>query len=242
MQGERVYFCVSGTFRVHKNHERGDERVQIQHCRIHAVTNTESEEGIQLIGIEEVAKRNRFRLYPTTHIGQFKAHCPNCQDKRRQFHLYVSAVKDTFFCHKCGSKGGVVAFHAWLKGIAFQEAKDELYPLHKRKFPRHPAEQLTREQLAEIGFTNRISSPIAPKAFSQREWLRYRRRTFDWIWFEWREYERFRKEQDERLYRLICEGMGIETNHDPSLKEPSARVVTSPNHSVIDNDPRKNIA
>ncbi|WP_083485852.1 CHC2 zinc finger domain-containing protein [Alicyclobacillus ferrooxydans] len=195
-----------------------------------------------MIGIEEVALRNRFRLYPTARFGQFKAHCPECQDKRRQFHLYVSAVKDTFYCHKCGAKGGVVAFHAWLTGIPFQMARNELYPASKRKFPRHPAEQLTREQLAEMGFTTRMPSPIAPKAFTQSEWSRYRRRTLDWIWREWCEYEKFRKEQDARLYRMICQGMASESAHPESLQEPVLREVPLPNGSAIHEDARADIA
>lgn len=181
-----------------------------------------------MVGIEEVAVRNQFRLYPTTRFGQFKAHCPSCYDKQRQFHLYVSSVKDTFFCQKCGAKGGVVAFHAWLKGIPFQAARDELYPEGERRLPRHPAELLTYEQRAEAGFTARLPSPIAPKAFTQKEWNRYRRRTLDWIWREWREYEQFRKEQDERLYRLVCEGMGIEvTGQRTSLPEYLTPTTTS---------------
>ncbi|MCF8568433.1 hypothetical protein LLE49_27320 [Alicyclobacillus tolerans] len=181
-----------------------------------------------MVGIEEVASRNQFRLYPTTRLGQFKAHCPTCHDTNRQFHLYVSSTKDTFFCHKCGAKGGVVAFHAWLKGIPFQFAKDELYPVGKRTFLRHPAEQLTYEQRAEIGFTTRLPSPIAPKAYTQKEWSRYRRRTLNWIWREWRAYEKFRKEQDERLYRLVCEGMAIEaTSQQTSMQKDIATMNTS---------------
>ncbi|QSO48771.1 CHC2 zinc finger domain-containing protein [Alicyclobacillus mengziensis] len=189
-----------------------------------------------MIGIEEIAVRNKFPLYPTTRFGQYKAHCPVCHDKRRQYHLYVSSVKDTFFCHKCGSKGGAIAFHAWLNGVTFQAARDELYPVGKRKFPRHPAEELTREQLAEIGFTNCIPSPVAPKAFTQKQWILYRRRTLDWIWREWREYEKFRKEQDKRLYRMVCEGMKIESTHSRTQQEVAIRVVTAPDHSVKHRD------
>jgi len=190
-----------------------------------------------LVGIEEVAIRNQFRLYPTTQIGQFKAHCPACHDKQRQFHLYVSSVKDTFFCQKCGTKGGVIAFHSWLKGISFQAARHELYPAGKRKFPRHPAEQLTYEQREEAGFTTHLPSPFAPKAFTQKEWNRYRRRTLDWIWREWREYEQLRKEQDERLYRLVHEGMGIEvsgqrTSHPEDLTPTTTSITISTNREL----------
>jgi hypothetical protein len=160
-------------------------------------------EGIAVVSIEEVAQRNNLRLYPTSRPGQFKAHCLVCGDKGGQFHLYVSSNKDTFFCHKCGTRGGAVAFHAWVKGIDFAAAKAELYPQGQNRRPLHPAETLTPQQRDEMGFIVRKPSPIAPKGADQKEWNRYRRRVLDWMWSEWLAYERYKRGQTERLLQLL---------------------------------------
>ena len=158
-----------------------------------------------MVSIEEVAERNGLVLYPTSRPGQWKAHCPACGDKGRDFHLYVSSVKDTFYCHKCGAKGGAVAFHAWLRGITFNEAKAELYPQGTRKRNLHPAERLTAAQLAELGFTTH-KPWRTPKGVNPLEWRRQRRAMLDWVWEEWQEYQRFEREQTERLMRLLEQG------------------------------------
>lgn len=186
-----------------------------------------------MIGIEEVAERNNVTLFKTSRPGQWKAHCPACGDRGRSFHLYVSSIKDTFFCHKCGERGGVVAFHAWLKGLDFDTAKAELYPPVKShlKRPMHPAEMLTRSQLLELGFTTPKPKAKPPAGADPREWRKHRRAELDWIWSEWceyekakREYEKQRQESDERIYREICKGMGI----DPDLPQNESTPVTQP--------------
>lgn len=162
-----------------------------------------------MVSIEEVANRNKLTLYRTSRPGQWKAHCPVCKDGGREFHLYVNTDKDTFFCQKChhsGGRGGVVAFHAWLNHSTFEEARIELYPPSERKTTRllHPAERLTKTQLDELGFTWRTPSPIPPKGVEKRDWYRRRKAELDWVWREWTEHERFRKEQWERLSRLLA--------------------------------------
>lgn len=164
----------------------------------------QSKEEIDVVGIEEIAKRNQLKLYPTSRLGQFKAHCPVCRDKARAWHLYVSANKDTYYCHKCGAKGGAIAFHAWLREIDFISAKQELYPNGTHR-PVHPAERLTPVQLDEIGFSTRKLPYHAPHGRTQTEWDVYRKRALDWIWNEWVAYETQRKEQTERLMQLLAD-------------------------------------
>jgi len=189
-----------------------------------------------LIGIEEVAERNNVTLVKTSRPGQWKAHCPSCGDKGRKFHLYVSSNKDTFFCHKCGERGGVVAFHAWLKGLDFGAAKLELFPPieGRTKKYKHPAEALTKSQLTELGFTYTPKSK--PKNVVSKQWRDRRRAELDWIWSEWCEYqtekqkmEQLRKESDERLRRAVCLGMGIDLDayYTPEV-QTSSDVTTVP--------------
>lgn len=157
-----------------------------------------------MIGVEEIAKRNGLTLYRGSSPGQYKAHCPVCKDGRRTFHLYVSAGKDAFYCHKCGASGGAIAFHAWLRGIAWERAKDELYPPDEkpRTRKRHPAESLTRAQVAAMGFTLRTPSYKAPAGIDQREWSTRRLAELDWIWSEWQAYCRVERERDRFWARI----------------------------------------
>ncbi|ACV60017.1 MULTISPECIES: CHC2 zinc finger domain-containing protein [Alicyclobacillus] len=167
-----------------------------------------------MVSIEEVAARNGLVLYPTSRPGQWKAHCPVCGDQGRNFHLYVSSVKDTFYCHKCGEKGGAVAFHAWLRGISFEAAKAELYPQGTRKRNLHPAERLTAAQLAELGFTTRKPWRM-PKGVDPLAWRRQRKAMLDWIWEEYQGHERFKREQTERLMRLLTNA------HESTCEQPT---------------------
>ncbi|MCL6445096.1 MAG: hypothetical protein K6T83_16855 [Alicyclobacillus sp.] len=168
-----------------------------------------------MIGIEEVAERNNLMLYKTSRPGQYKAHCPVCGDQGRDFHLYVSAVKDAFYCHKCGAKGGAVAFHAWLRGIDFETAKVELYPqVGRTKRPLHPAERLTKAQLAELGFTLKTPRRTPPAGVNPLDWKRRRKAELDWIWREWQAHEKFKREQTERLMRLLAESENNEGQAD----------------------------
>ena len=163
-----------------------------------------------MVGIEEVATRNELVLVRTSRPGQYKAHCPVCQDNNRKFHLYVSADKDTFCCHKCGAQGGAIAFHAWLRDISWEAAKAELYPPQTRtarRTPVHPAERLTKDQLAKIGFTLRTPSRIAPNGVDRTMWAKRRKEEFNWIWQEWCAYERAAKELEQALRRQLGEAL-----------------------------------
>ena len=150
-----------------------------------------------LVHIEDVAQRNELPLFRTSRPRQYKAHCPICQDRRRQFHLYVSADRDVYYCHKCGATGGVIAFHAWLRGISFESAKADLYPPprstrhgDRRTIRKHPAETLTREQLQQLGFTLRTPKRFPPTGVNHAQWALHRQWELDWIWSQWLSYQR----------------------------------------------------
>jgi hypothetical protein len=160
-----------------------------------------------LISIEKVAQRNELSLFKTSRPGQWKAHCPVCGDAGASYHLYVSSVKDTFYCHKCGARGGVVAFHAWLKGIDFESAKAELYPPDdtRPKRPLHPAERLTKTQLEELGYNLRTPRRFAPSGVDPMRWRRHRKAELDWIWQEWLAHDQLQREQIQRISRMLEE-------------------------------------
>ena len=161
-----------------------------------------------MVGIEEIAQRNQLMLYRASRPGQWKAHCPVCGDRPREFHLYVNTDKDAFYCHKCGTKGGAIAFHAWLRRVPFETAKEELYPPQAQspKITRrnHPAEQLTKAQLSEIGFTLRTPRKIAPAGVDPVAWARHRKAELDWIWSEWQALQRQERQLEARLRRQLA--------------------------------------
>ncbi|MCL6444196.1 MAG: hypothetical protein K6T83_12200 [Alicyclobacillus sp.] len=73
------------------------------------------------------------------------------------------------------------------------------------KRPLHPAERLTKAQLAEMGFTLRTPRRKAPSGIDPVQWKRHRKAELDWIWREWCEYQNCEKEMRERLARLLKE-------------------------------------
>lgn len=53
--------------------------------------------------------------------------CPYCDEPhRREGHLYINVVKDTFICHKCGRQGNALQLYALLTGQDTKEAYKEL--------------------------------------------------------------------------------------------------------------------
>ena len=53
--------------------------------------------------------------------------CPYCDEPhRREGHLYINIVKDTFICHKCGRQGNALQLYALLTGQDTKEAYKEL--------------------------------------------------------------------------------------------------------------------
>lgn len=160
-----------------------------------------------MVGVEEIAERNKLHLVRTSTHNQYKAHCPVCKDDRRVYHLYVNTARDTFCCHKCGASGGAIQFHAWLKGVTFEEAKRDLYPshAHNHKQPEHPAERLTRDQLRTIGFVGRTSK-IAPKGVDPKVWSDRRKAELDWIWAEWQERLAWERRVELHVRQALADG------------------------------------
>jgi DNA primase len=164
-----------------------------------------------VVSIEEVAQRNNLELIPNRHRpGQYTAHCPSCGDVGRRRNLEINA-QGIFHCWACGAKGGVVAFHAWLSGLSFRDAKQDLYPQsqEKKRF-RHPADDLTHEELKEMGFVSRKLSWKAPSAISQDEWNKYVKRTKDYIYQEWLRHCASKHEQEKRIAALLEQGMATQ--------------------------------
>jgi hypothetical protein len=157
---------------------------------------------VALIGIVEVAERNGIELRPNRYrSGQYLAHCPECGDRgqRRNLEINEYVKGGSFHCWACDAHGGAVSFHAWLRGISFDEAKRELYPSSSSRPKRrqaHPAEQLTHTQLKELGFRGHLPYE-RPVGMSSQRWNEYRRDTLDWIWQTWQDVQQAKRESEE---------------------------------------------
>lgn len=59
--------------------------------------------------------------------GNYAIKCPACDpDGERSPKLYVNADNRSFYCFRCGAKGGAVDLYALFHGISFEEAKKEM--------------------------------------------------------------------------------------------------------------------
>lgn len=59
--------------------------------------------------------------------GNYAVRCPSCDpDGEKQPKLYVNADSRSFYCFRCGAKGGAVDLYALFHGISFDEAKKEM--------------------------------------------------------------------------------------------------------------------
>ena len=163
--------------------------------------------GVAFVKIEEVAQQANLVLRRTSRVGQYRTHCPFCGDDTRHWHLYLNTDRDVFYCQRCGEQGGVIRFYALLHDVTEAEAKEKLYPPKPGSHQfRHPALSLTREQLDQAGIIGGLRKK--PSSMSDKEWFAYRKRTLDWIWREWRAYERARREQAIRLSELVAHQAG----------------------------------
>jgi hypothetical protein len=117
--------------------------------------------------------------------------------------LYLNEDRDVFFCQKCGAHGGSIAFHAWLRGTSFEEAKADLYPPaeHPQAFKRpvHPAERLTKAQLSEIGFRLRTPKRTCPSGVDPSVWRAHQKAELDWIWSEWVRHESIERQLERKI-------------------------------------------
>jgi hypothetical protein len=83
--------------------------------------------------------------------------------------------------------------------VSFEQAKTELYPPTNetsRPVRLHPAEKLTKTQLAKIGMSLRNTKKSAPKGVDPITWAKRRRAELDWIWSEWTAYQKIERERD----------------------------------------------
>lgn len=151
-----------------------------------------------LAHILDVAQAAQLPLRRTSRASEYRSHCPFCHDDARHWHLYLSASKDAYYCHRCGAHGGVIQFYATLHELSFAQAKERLYPAGKTR-KRHPAESLSPEDLKRLGF---LSKPwVRPPHLSEREWQTYRQRCLDWIWSAWKDHETWERAFTERMER-----------------------------------------
>lgn len=153
--------------------------------------------------IVDIAEQAGLKLVRMRKPGQFKTNCPFCADKKMKLELNVDM--NVFHCWVCDSGGGLISFYALLYNVSEATARETLFPLPsgRRRFT-HPALTLTKEQLAEIGFT-RACPHKRPSHWSMREWGRYRKRTLDWVWGEWKRYNAWKNHFDRRISKLLLQ-------------------------------------
>ena len=155
------------------------------------------------IDILQIAQESQLRL---RQIGrrsvQYKTDCPFCGDQKQN--LELNGEKNVFHCWVCGTGGGLIRFYALLHDVSEHTAKETLFPSRtgRARF-NHPALHLSQEQLKRIGFTHLPNQK--PSSFSNKQWFTYRKRTLDWVWSEWKQYQAWEQRFTQRFERLLAE-------------------------------------
>lgn len=81
----------------------------------------------ELIDITMEDVLDRVRLTVLKQRGnELNCLCPYCDEPRREGHLYINIVKNTFICHKCGRQGNALQLYALLTNQDTKEAYKEL--------------------------------------------------------------------------------------------------------------------
>ncbi|MCY0876298.1 MAG: hypothetical protein OWT28_08525, partial [Firmicutes bacterium] len=65
----------------------------------------------------------------------------------------------------------------------------------------HPAETLTRSQLASLGITLRTPKKGAPKGVNPVQWARRQQAEQDWIWSLWLQQQRQQRQIERSILR-----------------------------------------
>ena len=117
--------------------------------------------------------------------GNYAIKCPCCDpDGEKQPKLYVNADIRSFYCHRCGSKGGVVDLYALFRNISFDEAKREMRErrkgtsfgtFQKIKTVSNEAETKASEQVASLGI---LQKDLVYEAMVEHLKLTYNDRVF----------------------------------------------------------------
>ncbi|WP_262927025.1 CHC2 zinc finger domain-containing protein [Alicyclobacillus acidoterrestris] len=151
--------------------------------------------------IVDLAEQASLKLTRMRKHGQYKTDCPFCGDMRQN--LELNAMKNVFHCWVCDAGGGLVKFYALLHDVSEDTARNTLFPLKagQRRFT-HPALNLTQAELDEIGFELGLIHK-RPASWSPQKWGQYRKRTLDWVWFEWKRYNAWKKQFNRRIGRLL---------------------------------------
>lgn len=76
--------------------------------------------------------------------------CPFCNSSNHK--LSINAEKNVFKCWVCAERGGVLAFEAKLSGKGFNQIKAKYFGTKSNIKKKHPAYELTPDQLKQIGF------------------------------------------------------------------------------------------
>lgn len=159
-------------------------------------------QGTNLLpNIIDVAVRNNLEINKKTFKKkEVRCKCPFCKEdanKKNKFYLSLNASKNVFKCWYCKENGGVLRFISLLEGKSEQELIDELRAKNGNMKKKHPAERLTKHQLALIGYN---IDWFANQQFDSNFAYQFRQR----VWSEWQAYVADRKRY---CYQLLFAGM-----------------------------------
>lgn len=102
--------------------------------------------------------------------------CVFCHSSSGKYHLSLNPEKKIFKCWKCKQSGGVLQFEALLSGKPFNEVREKYFGKRNCK-SKHPAYELSPEQLKQIGWHSKkrdsFHSFVKKKEEVLRDWKAY---------------------------------------------------------------------
>lgn len=104
--------------------------------------------------------------------------CPFCNSGK--YHLSINEEKNIFKCWHCKKSGGVLQFESLLTNKPFDEIREKYFG--KKKAKKHPAYELSPDQLKQIGWHDKKQSSFNVFSKSKEEVLR------DWKKYEYEEF------------------------------------------------------
>lgn len=110
--------------------------------------------------------------------------CAFCHSSSGKYHLSLNPEKKLFKCWKCGKSGGVLQFESLLSGKPFNEVRKKYFGKRKN-INRHPAYELSPEQLKRIGWHSKKRDSFHSFAKSREEVLK------DWRAYQYEELVKY---------------------------------------------------
>lgn len=165
-----------------------------------------------LPNVLDIAERNNLEVDKRT-LGkkEVRYKCPFCladSNRRNKYYLSLNEDKNVFKCWYCKEAGGVLRFISLLEEKSENELIEEIRQKNGSQYKRHPAERLTRSQLALIGYPK--INWVANRKFDYEFYKIYREK----VWNDWLKYV---KAQKKYCYQLLY--VGLFSGFEHSIKK-----------------------